>query len=67
MVSMETTPHGEPKRFARERERAEHAEHDRLRASADRSVGENLEEGLHLIAFAQQFQAGFRPSAHDGR
>lgn len=50
-------------RFERERERNERAERERLRAAARRSVGENLEEGLKLIAVAQQFQAGFRQSS----
>ena len=49
-------------RFERERERNERAERERLRAAAQRSVGENLEEGLRLIAFAQAFHAGFQQS-----
>ena len=50
-------------RFERERERNERAERERLREAAQRSPGENIEEGLKLIAFAQQFRAGFRQSS----
>lgn len=64
---MEASSPIDPARFERERERNERAERERLRAAAQRSVGENMEEGLKLIAFAQQFQAGFRQSSAGDR
>lgn len=60
MAWMEAAHRKDRERFERERDRARAAEVARLRAAARRPVGENLEEGLRLIDFAQQFQAGFR-------
>lgn len=54
-------------RFERERDRNDRAEVERLRAAARRPVGQNLEEGLRLIEFAQEFQAGFRGASPVGR
>ena len=60
MVAMDDRSPTGRDRFERERERSQRAEIERLRAAARRPVGENVEEGLRLIAFAQQFQAGFQ-------
>ena len=55
---MEAASSRDRARYERERDRNHRAEVERLRAAARRPVGENLEEGLRLIEFAQQFQAG---------
>jgi hypothetical protein len=66
MQEMDAASRRERERFEKERDRNDRADLERLRAAARRPVGENLEEGIRLIAFAQQFQDGFRHGATGG-